>query len=155
MPRRRPGGTEVREVEREHGHLVPLGDCHYGGIDEAEIEIRVPGIQLDRSSQQPWRHEGDRVLTRRERSKEQARRLHADPSPHEMIDFDGNRIGNHEVTSKAAHQCGGQCMRRIAAIDRREDRPGVGNNGQRPASASRMYSSARKLRSGGPSPEPT
>jgi hypothetical protein len=72
-----------------------------------------------------------------------------------MIDLDGNRIGNEEVAPKAAHQCSCQRVRWVTAIDRCNDGSSVGDDGQRPASASRRYCSARRLRSGGPSPDAT
>jgi hypothetical protein len=88
-------------------------------------------------------------------AEEQARRLDADPRSYQVIDLDGNRNGDAEVAPEAADERSGQRVRRVTAIDRCNEGPRVGDDCQRLASASRRYCSARRLRSAGPSPEPT
>jgi hypothetical protein len=145
----------VREVERENGEPVALGECHHRRVHETEVEICVPCVQLDGSPQKPRSHAAQRVLTAREGPKEQACGLDSNSIPHEVIDLYGDRVRDDELAPEAAHKCRGQRVRRITAVDRRNERPRVRDSGQRDSIASRMYSSTRRLRSGGPSPEPT
>jgi hypothetical protein len=145
----------VSKVERKDRERVALGNCHHRSVYKSEIEIRVLGVQLNRSPQEPGSHEDNSVLTLRKAAQELAGLRPADPIPHQVIDLDHDNIWNDKVTSEPSHERSGQRMRGIAAIHRRDDRPGVGDDTQRFASASRRYFSTRWLRSGGPSPDAT
>lgn len=134
---------------------MALGDGHDRGVDEPEIEICVLRIELDGAPEEAWRHVRDRVVADGEGAKEQARRFGPDPVSHDVIDLDRHRIRNDEVSPEATDERRSQSMRRITTVDCRDERPGVRDDAQRFASASRRYSSARRLKSGGPSPEPT
>lgn len=95
------------------------------------------------------------MVTDRERAEEQAGLRWPDPVSDNVIDLDGDRVGHDKVSSEPSHEGGCELVRGIAAIEGRDQRPGIGDDAQRFASASRRYSSTRRLRSGGPSPEPT
>ena len=145
----------MREVEREHGHRVPFGKRHHSGIDETEVEIRVLRVEFDGSSQQTRGHEGESVVTNSERAEKQARLRDSNPISDDVIDLDRDRIRDDEVPSETTYERSCKPVRGITTVESRDERPGIGDDAQRFASASRRYSSTRRLRSGGPSPEPT
>lgn len=95
------------------------------------------------------------MLTAHEGAKEQPCGTDSDPIPHEVVDLDGDRVRDDELAPEATHERSGERVRRITAVDRRDERPRVRDGRQRASIASRTYSSTRRLRSGGPSPDPT
>lgn len=145
----------MSEVEGEYGEAVSLGDRHHARIDETEVEIRVLLIQLDSASKETRRQERGSVITNRERAEERARLREPNPVSNDVIDLDGNRPGDDQGSPETNDERSRQRVCRITAIESRDERAGVGDDGQRFASAARRYSSTRRLRSGGPSPEPT
>jgi hypothetical protein len=145
----------VSEVEREHWRPVPFGNRHHSGVHEPEVEIGVLLIQLHSASQETRRQERRSVVTNRERAKERARLPEPDPVSNDVIDLDGNRTGDDQGSSETNDERSRKPVCRITAIESRDERSGVGDDGQRFSSAARRYSSTRRLRSGGPSPEPT
>jgi hypothetical protein len=145
----------VREVERENRKAVSLRHRHHTRIDEAEAEIRVLAVDLRGAAQQPGGEMRYGMLARRRRTEKHSARRSAKTRSNELIHLDENSVGNEELAAKEPDEVGGESVRRIAPIDSRNKRSRICDDSQRASMSSRRYSSARKLRSGGPSPAPT
>jgi hypothetical protein len=127
----------VLEVEGEDRSSHPLRDRHHAAVDEAEAEIGEARVDLGRTTQEPGREKCDRVLARDERLQKQTRRAGADSRAEKLVDLDQHRPGNHQLSTQLGHERGGQAMRPVAAIRRRDQRAGVGNDLQRAVTSSR------------------
>jgi hypothetical protein len=72
-----------------------------------------------------------------------------------LVDLDHHGPEDKQLPPKLGHERGSQTVRPVAAIRRRDQRAGVGNDPQRAVTSSRTQRSASRPRSSGPSPEPT
>jgi hypothetical protein len=127
----RSGRAEVLEVEREDRQLVAFRDRHDGRVGQAEVEVGEAGVYLGRASQEPGGEEGDLVLAGVERGEEQPGRVSADPRAQQLVDLDDDRLRDDQVPADPRDQLGGQAVRPVAPVGRREQRPGVGDDPQR------------------------
>lgn len=77
------------------------------------------------------------MLARGERLEKQACRASAEARAEKLIDLDQDRPGNDQLPTQLGHERGGKTMRPVAAIRRRDQRAGVGNDPQRAVTSSR------------------
>lgn len=138
---------------------MSFGDRHHRGIGKPEIEIRMLCIELGRAAKKGGGHLGDPVLAGGQRGEQKPRRARADPRADEVIGLRDHRHGDDQIAAEPGHEYGREAVCWIAPIDRRDERGSVGDCFQclkfGSAKISRSLRSALRLRSPGPSPEPT
>jgi hypothetical protein len=77
------------------------------------------------------------VLLRDERVEKQTRRASTDPCAEQLIDLDQHRLGNDQLTTQLGDERGSEAVGPVAAVRRRNQRAGVGNDPQRAVTSSR------------------
>lgn len=133
----RAGCAEVLEVEGEDRSSHPLRDRHHASVDQTEVEVGEARVDLDRAPQESGGKERHRVLACCERLEKQACRAGANARTEKLVDLDQHRPGNHQLPPQLGDEGGGKAMRPIAAVRRRDQRAGVGNDPQRAVTSSR------------------
>ena len=77
------------------------------------------------------------MLTRGKRVEKQACRMRTDARTEKLVDLDQHRPRNDELPRQLGHERGGEAVRPIATVCRRDQRAGVGNDPQRALTSSR------------------
>ncbi len=129
--------AKVLEVEREDRSSHPLRDRHHAAVDEPEAEAGEARVDLDRTPQEPRREERHGVLAGDERLEQQPRRTGAHARAEKLVGLDQHRPGNHQLPPQLGHERGGETVRAVATIRRRDQRARVGDDPQRAVTSSR------------------
>jgi hypothetical protein len=129
--------SKVLEVEGQDWEPVALRVGHHRSVDDPEVEIGEPLVELGGTPQNGRREVCDSVLSVDQRAHEQPSRVHPHPGPKQMIDFDDDGIRNDQISPEFRHQRRGQSMSLVAHIRSRDERPGIGNDVQRDETGSR------------------
>jgi len=148
-------GSEVREIECQHGSPIALSDRHNGSVGVAKLEIRERAVDLDRAPQQRWREVDNQVLARGQRFQEQPGRVRANARAQQLVDLNDHRLGHDQLPAEFGNQARGEGVRFVTSVRRGDERAGVGDDPQRASTSSFRYRSAARPRSSGPSPVAT
>jgi hypothetical protein len=130
VPTLRRSRSEVLEIKGENREIVTLGVSHKGGVDETEAKIPVPRVYLRGAAYQALGHELDRVFPVGHRAQKGSPRIAVHARPQKLVDFDNDRIQNHELSSQLRHQGGCQIMSAVPAIRRGNDGSRIGQDPQ-------------------------
>lgn len=134
---------------------VTLRDRHHARVDQAKPEIRVLAVDRRSSAQQAGAEKHERVLPGDDCPEESSASRVAETRTRELVDLDEHRVGHEKLAAKSPNERRRESVRRVAPVEGCDERSRVCDDPQRASRISRRYSSARMLRSGGPSPDPT
>jgi len=128
--------SEVLEVERQDRNSHPLGKRHHDSVDEAEIEVGEATVELDGSAQRPGR--GRRPCARRRRAL-RGTDARSGPATRARRTWSTSTapVPGEQLAAELADEHRGEPMRSVTAIHRGNQRRGIGDDFQRPATSSR------------------
>jgi hypothetical protein len=134
---------------------VTLRDRHHARVDQAKSEIGVLVVDRGCSAQQAGTEEHEGVLPGGDCPEEGSAGRAAETRSRELVDLDENGVGDEKLAAERPDERRRESMCRVAPVEGCDERSRVRDDSQRASRMSRRYSSARMLRSGGPSPDPT
>lgn len=107
---------------------MALGVGHDRGVDEAQIEIPVPRIDLGCATHQAFGHELDDMLSRGHCGQEGRARIAAHPCSKKLVDLHDDRIQDDEFAPEPSYQSRSEIMSSVLTIRRGHDGPSVGQD---------------------------
>jgi hypothetical protein len=95
----RARSAEVLEVECQNRESAALRERHDGCVSQAEVEVAVPTVDLDRTPQDARGEVRNLMLPGVERGKEQTRGMGSDSCTCELVDLHDHGLGYDQVAA--------------------------------------------------------